>query len=78
MARLLLLSPARLDQSPLIWRGHENNFSRQTGRREIVVPEVIVAQLHLASRDAGEKTLRSPLSADDLEFVSEFLIMEKV
>lgn len=34
MARLLPFSPARLDQSPLICRGHENNCSRQTGRRE--------------------------------------------
>lgn len=77
MAHLLLLSPARLDQSPLIWRGHENNCSRQTGRREIVVPEVTVNQLYLTSCDKGKNSLWSPVSVHDLEFVSGLLIMEK-
>lgn len=71
---------ARLDRSPLIWRGHENNCSRQTGRREIA-PAVIFKQLYLPSHDAGicicrKNVLWLTVTVHDLEFVSKFLRME--
>lgn len=72
---LVTFSPAHLDQSPLIWRYHENNCSGQTGRMEIV-PAVIFNQLCLASRDAGiyrKNVLWLTVTVHDLEFISKFL-----
>lgn len=76
---LLFFPPARCDQSPLIWRRHENNCNRQTGRGKIA-PAVIFNQLYLTSRDAGicrKNVLWLTVTVHDLEFVSKFLRIEE-
>lgn len=81
LARWLLFFffPARLDQYPLIWRGHGNNCSRQTGRRKIA-PAVIFNQLYLTSRDTEicrKNFLWLTVTVHDLEFISKFLRIEE-
>lgn len=71
--------PAHRDQSPLIWRRHENNCNRQTGRGKIA-PAVIFNQLYLTSRDAEIRrkfVLWLTVTVRDLEFVSKFLRIEE-